>query len=68
MEQNGSLWPTQSYVVGAYNLLGNQHDYEQIETNPTTGLAMQLKHSKHTLRQEALLTVTVISSSLLLPR
>ena len=34
------VWPTQSYIVEAYNQLGNQLHYEQIETNPTPGLAM----------------------------
>ena len=37
------LWPIQSYLVEAYKQLGNQLHYEQIEANPTPGLAMEIE-------------------------
>ncbi len=36
------IWPTQSYIAEAYNQFGNQLHCEQVEANPTPGLAMDI--------------------------
>ena len=36
-------WPTESYIVEAYSKLGNQHHFEQIETDLTRGMAVEIE-------------------------